>query len=145
MNMPYMPNRNPHPTSVGEKASFSRTLMETDVALFIGVTWDVNPLHTNDHYVSEMPFQRQIVPGLLTASMLTHLGGLWAFLALEMHFKFLAPFYIGETMSAEAVVVEADSERFWVKLNCHCINTEGKEVLLTEIQGDPEDFGIFET
>jgi 3-hydroxybutyryl-CoA dehydratase len=140
MNTPYMPNRIPHANSVGERASFSRTLTETDVALFIGVTWDVNPLHTNDRYVSEMPFQRRIVPGLLTASLLTHLGGLWAFLAQEMNFKFLAPVYIGETITAEAVVVEADSERNWVKLNCRCVNSEGKEVLLAEIQGFPGRF-----
>ena len=42
----------------------------------------VNPLHTNDRYVSELPFQQRIVPGLLTASMLTHLGGLWSFCSL---------------------------------------------------------------
>jgi 3-hydroxybutyryl-CoA dehydratase len=75
MNTPYMPNRIPHATSVGERVSFSRTLTEADVALFIGVTWDVNPLHTNDRNVSELPFQRRIVLGLLIASMLTHLGG----------------------------------------------------------------------
>ena len=140
MNTPYMPNRIPHATSVGERASFSRTLTEADVALFIGVTWDVNPLHTNDRYVSEMPFQRRIVPGLLTASLLTHLGGLWAFLAQEMHFKFLSPVYIGETITAEAVVVEADKENNWVKLDCRCVNGEGKEVLRAEIEGYPGRF-----
>ena len=82
MNTPYMPNRIPHATSVGERASFSHTLTEADVALFIAGTRDVNPLHTNDRYVSEMPFQRRIVPGLLTANMLTHLGGLWSFCSL---------------------------------------------------------------
>jgi 3-hydroxybutyryl-CoA dehydratase len=140
METPYMPNRIPHAALVGARASFSRTLTEADVALFIGVTWDVNPLHTNDHYVNAMPFQRRIVPGMLTASMLTHLGGLWAFLAQEMHFIFLAPVYIGETITAEAVVVEADTDRNWVKLDCRCINSEGKEVLRSEIQGYPGRF-----
>jgi 3-hydroxybutyryl-CoA dehydratase len=142
MKTPYMPNRIPRASSVGERASFSRTLTEADVALFIGVTWDVNPLHTDDRYVSETPFQRRIVPGLLIASLLTHLGGLWAFLAQEMKFKFLAPVYIGETITAEAVVVEADSEKNWVKLQCRCVNGEGKEVLHAEIEGHPGRFEV---
>ena len=140
MKTPYMPNRIPHATAIGERATFSRTLTEADVALFIGVTWDVNPLHTNDRYVSEMPFHKRIVPGLLTASLLTHLGGLWAFLAQEMHFTFLAPVYIGETITAEAVIAEVDQERNWVKLDCRCINSEGKEVLRAEIHGYPGRF-----
>jgi len=140
MKTPTMPNRIPRGGSVGERASFSRTLTEADVALFIGVTWDVNPLHTNDRYVSEMPFQRRIVPGLLTASLLTHLGGLWAFLAQEMHFKFLAPVYIGETITAEVVVIEADPAKNWVKLDCRCVNGVGEEVLHAEIEGYPGRF-----
>jgi 3-hydroxybutyryl-CoA dehydratase len=135
MKTPTLPNRIPHGTSVGERSSFSRTLTEADVALFIGVTWDVNPLHTNDRYVSEMPFQRRIVPGLLTASLLTHLGGLWAFLAQEMHFKFLAPVYIGETITAEAVVIEADKEKNWVKLDCRCVNGVGNRGLSGTVPG----------
>ena len=69
----------------------SRTITETDVALFIGVTWDVNPLHTDESYARLTRFGRRIVPGLLTASLVTHLGGLWAFMATDMHFEFLGP------------------------------------------------------
>ena len=59
---------------------------KAEVALFIGVTWEVNPYHTDDAYVSAARFKRRIVPGQLTAGLLTHIGGLWAFLATEMHF-----------------------------------------------------------
>ena len=53
MAAPLLPRRIPEAPVVGQKASFTRTLTEADVALFIGVTWDVNPLHTNDTYVAE--------------------------------------------------------------------------------------------
>jgi 3-hydroxybutyryl-CoA dehydratase len=140
MDVPVLPQRIPASATVGARSSFTRTLTEADVALFIGVTWDVNPLHTDDRYVRALPFKRRIVPGLLTASLLTHLGGLWAFLAQEMQLKFLAPVYIGETITAEAKVVEADETRHWVRLECRCINGDGVEVLRAEISGYPGRF-----
>ena len=122
MSEPILPARIPRSATVGEKAAFTRTLTEADSALFIGVTWDVNPLHTDDTYANAGRFKRRIVPGLLTASLLTHLGGLWAFLANEMTFQFLAPVYIGDTVTAEAEVIEADENRGWVRLRCRCTN-----------------------
>lgn len=74
MKRPKMPNRIPRKNIVGAKASFTRTFTDGDVSLFIGATWDVNPLHTDAAYCAETPFKKRIVPGLLTASLLTHLG-----------------------------------------------------------------------
>ena len=125
---------------MGDKVAFTRTLTETDVALFIGTTWDVNPLHTDEIYCRATPFNRRIVPGLLTASLLTHLGGLWAFLATEMDFKFLAPVYIGDSLTAQAEVSQLDTENGSVFLVCKCTNQAGKEVLLANIRGYPGKF-----
>ncbi|MCW5861436.1 MAG: hypothetical protein KIS63_24295 [Caldilineales bacterium] len=96
MKPPPLPRRIPEAPVVGAKAAFTRTLTEGDVALFIGATWDVNPYHTDDSFVQATPFGRRIAPGLLTFSLLTHLGGLWAFLATEMQAEFLAPVYVGD-------------------------------------------------
>jgi acyl dehydratase len=51
-------------------------LAEGDVSLFIGATWDVNPFDTDEQFSRQTRFGKRIVPGLLTASLLTHLGGL---------------------------------------------------------------------
>jgi len=140
VDTPLLPQRIPPSPQVGARASFTRTLTEADTALFIGTTWDINPLHTDDTYVSALPFKRRIVPGLLTASLLTHLGGLWAFLAEEMHLKFTAPVYIGDTITAVAEVAEYQPDRNWVRLECRCTNSEGETVLLAEITGFPGKF-----
>ncbi|MHC4446029.1 MAG: MaoC/PaaZ C-terminal domain-containing protein [Planctomycetota bacterium] len=140
MDTPILPRRIPQAPVVGERAAFTRTLTEADVALFVGVTWDVNPYHTDDTYVGATRFGQRIVPGLLTASLLTHLGGLWAFLATKMQFEFLAPVYIGDTVTAEVEVVEAEESRGWVRLDCRCTNTEAIEVLRAEIIGYPGRF-----
>ncbi len=140
MESPILPRRLMAEPQVGARIAFRRTLSEADVALFIGVTWDVNPLHTDDAYVAALPIQRRIVPGLLTASLLTHLGGLWAFMASEMHFEFIAPVYIGETITAEAEVVSVQASNRKVTLRCSCTNMDGKEVLRAEVVGFPGRF-----
>lgn len=136
---PLLPHRIVRATRVGEKAAFTRTLTEADAALFIGVTWDINPYHTDDRYAAQSRFGRRIVPGLLTASLLTHFGGLWAFLATDMTFEFLGPVYIGDTVTAEAEIVEV-SDRGWVRLAGRVVNAEGQEVLRATIRGYPGRF-----
>lgn len=125
---------------VGEKASFTRTLTEGDVSLFIGATWDVNPYHTDEEFARQTRFGRRIVPGLLTASLLTHLGGLWNFLATEMRFAFLGPVYVGDTVTAESEIVAVDEARGWVKMECQVMNKEGEQVLRATIEGFPGRF-----
>jgi 3-hydroxybutyryl-CoA dehydratase len=139
MPAPLLPHRLPRAGRVGEKVAFTRTLTEADAALFIGVTWDVNPLHTDDNYVAGTRFGRRIVPGLLTASLLTHLGGLWAFMATEMLFEFLRPVYIGDTVTAESEIVEV-SEEGWVRLAGRVAGPDGQDVLRASIRGYPGRF-----
>jgi 3-hydroxybutyryl-CoA dehydratase len=140
MAIPVLPQRIPQDASIGARASFTRTLTEADAALFIGVTWDVNPLHTDESYAGATRFKRRTLPGLLTASLLTHLGGLWAFMATEMRFEFLAPVFPGETITAVAEVVEADPSRNWVHLHCICTNQDGTQVLQGDVYGYPGKF-----
>ena len=139
MPTPLLPHRIPRSIRVGEKVAFSRTLTEVDAALFIGVTWDLNPYHTDDRYVAQTRFDRRIVPGLLTASLLTHFGGLWAFLATEMTFEFLGPVYIGDTVTAEAEIAEV-SDKGWVRLAGRVTGADGQEVLRATIKGYPGRF-----
>jgi 3-hydroxybutyryl-CoA dehydratase len=140
MNRPTLPKRMIGNPTVGDKVAFTRTLTEADVALFIGSTWDVNPLHTDEIYARQTPFKTRIVPGLLTASLLTHLGGLWAFLATEMDFKFLAPVYVGDSITAQAEVAQVDPENGSVILACTCTNQDGKMVLTGQVSGFPGKF-----
>jgi 3-hydroxybutyryl-CoA dehydratase len=140
MNRPTLPKRMLAAPKIGDKVAFTRTITEADVALFIGTTWDVNPLHTDELYSQATPFKHRIVPGLLTASLLTHLGGLWAFLATEMDFHFLAPVYVNDSITAQAEVVEYDSSTGKVLLRCSCTNQHGEQVLSAEVHGYPGKF-----
>jgi 3-hydroxybutyryl-CoA dehydratase len=140
MKRPSLSRRVPETIEVGNVFNFRRTLTDGDVALFIGATWDVSPLHTDAIYAEGTEFGKRIVPGLLTASLLTHLGGLWAFMATHMDLSFVAPVYVGDTIKAQAEIVELNAEQGWVRLHCHCSNQDDQVVLKGEVEGYPGDF-----
>ena len=140
LKRPSLPHRTPAKITVGQRRSFTRTLTDGDTALFIGATWDVNPFHTDDRFVAQTRFGKRIVPGLLTASLLTHIGGLWNFLATEMHFEFLGPVFVGDTVTAVAEVVEHNAKKGWVWLDCQVHNMENEAVLKARIKGYPGHF-----
>jgi acyl dehydratase len=69
-----MPKRSLEDFFVGEQAEFARTFTEIDVAQFVGMTWDVNPYHTDAEFCRTHRVGARIVPGLLVGSMLTHIS-----------------------------------------------------------------------
>lgn len=87
-----------------------RTITETDIVNFAGLSGDFNPIHTDAAYASTTMFQQRIAHGLLGLSMAsglaTHLGFMGdkveAFLGLE--WKFRAPIFIGDTIHDEVRV-----------------------------------------
>ena len=51
---------------VGQKfVSKSRTITETDIINFAGVSWDHNQLHTDAEYAAGTPYGKRIAHGLL--------------------------------------------------------------------------------
>ena len=47
--------------SIGQKASFAKTITETDICLFAGVSGDINPAHLNEQYASQTFFKGRIL------------------------------------------------------------------------------------
>lgn len=94
----------------------SRTVTETDVVNFAGLTGDYFPLHTNEEYARETVFGTRIGHGLLGLS-LAH-GLMWArtgelddtaiaFLGMK-EWQFLAPLKIGDTIHVQYEVVSRE-------------------------------------
>jgi 3-hydroxybutyryl-CoA dehydratase len=125
--------------AVGQTFTWRRTFTEGDVALFCGVTGDFNPYHLDDTFARESWFGRRIIPGLLTASLATHIGGLIGFLATEMSFEYLAPVYIGDTVTVTVTVVEKDEAQRTLTSAVTCVNQEGRQVLAGRFSGFPAD------
>jgi 3-hydroxybutyryl-CoA dehydratase len=126
----------------GKQFVYRRTFTEGDVALFCGVTGDLNPYHQDDLFAASTPFGRRIIPGLLTASMLTHLGGMLGFLATEMHFEFVGAVYVGDTVTCRLNFVERDEQRRRFKAVASSANQDGVEVLRARVSGFPSQIRL---
>ena len=122
---------------VGQTFTFRRTFTEGDVALFCGVTGDYNPYHIDRTFIESSWFGRPIIPGLLTASMITHIGGMIGFLATEMVFQFVASVYIGDTITCTVTFAEKDEARRLVRATAAFVNQDGAEVLQARFAGFP--------
>ena len=114
---------------VGQTFTFRGTFTDGDVAMFCGVTGDYNPYHQDEAFARESPYGRLTIPGLLTGSMLTHIGGLLGFLATEMSFEYLAPVFVGDSVSCTVTVVEKDEAKRRVAASAGFFNQDGVEVL----------------
>ncbi len=122
---------------VGQTFTFRRTFTEGDVALFCGVTGDYNPYHIDEAFAQSSFFGRRIIPGLLTASMITHIGGMLGFLATEMHFSYVASVYIGDTITCTVTFTEKDEQKRLFHATANLVNQHGVEVLQAQFSGFP--------
>ncbi len=124
-------------TFVGQTFAFRRTFTDGDVALCCGVTGDYNPYHQDAAFAKESFYGRLTIPGLLTGSMLTHIGGLLGFLAMEMSFEYVAPVYVGDTITCTVTVLEKNEPRRRVECGADFVNGEGAQVLRARFAGFP--------
>jgi acyl dehydratase len=122
---------------VGQVFTFRRTFTDGDVSQFCGVTGDYNPYHIDDLFVRESSYGRRIIPGLLTGSMITHIGGRLGFIAMEMNFKYLAPVYVNDTITCTVTISEKDETRRLIKALATMVNQNGLEVLASRFDGFP--------
>lgn len=122
---------------VGQTFTFRRTFTEGDVALFIGVTGDYNPYHIDESFAGQSWYGRRNIPGLLTASMVTHIGGMLGFLATDMQFQFLAPVFPGDTVTCTVTVLEKDEAKRKIFCEASYINQNEAKVLQANFSGFP--------
>ena len=127
---------------VGQTFTFRRTFTEGDVALFCGVTGDYNPYHIDQAFAESNWFGRRNIPGLLTSSMITHIGGMIGFLATEMHFEYLQSVYTGDTITCTVTIQEKDEEKRLVYASASLVNQDGVEVLKARFSGFPSNIRL---
>lgn len=120
--------------NIGDKASFQKTITETDVYLYAGITGDLNPAHINQVESEKTMFQGRIAHGMLTAGLVSAVLGMQlpgpGSIYLGQELKFMAPVKIGDTIKAEVEVIEKFEEKNRIKLSTVCINQNGVEVLI---------------
>ncbi|MGD2125547.1 MAG: MaoC family dehydratase [Desulfobacteraceae bacterium] len=121
---------------IGEEASFSKTITETDVYLFAGISGDFNPIHLNEEFARQTPFKTRIAHGALPQSLIAPVLGMklpgLGTVAVEISCRFKAPTFFGDTITAKATVSEKIEEKRWVRMALTWTNQRGETVAVGE-------------
>jgi 3-hydroxybutyryl-CoA dehydratase len=118
---------------VGDTAKFSKTISESDVYLFAGVTGDLNPAHVNEDYAKDTYFKTRIAHGMLSASFISTVIGTMlpgpGTIYMRQEVSFLKPVKIGDTVTAIVEIAEIMADKKRIRLKTYCINQEDKKVV----------------
>lgn len=119
---------------VSDSASFSKTISESDVYMFVGITGDFNSAHINAEASAEGLFGERIVHGILVAGLISAVIGMKlpgeGTIYMEQDVKFLKPVKIGDTVTANVEIVEVINEdKGILKLDTTVINQKKQQVI----------------
>ena len=122
--------------NVGDKASFSKTITESDIHSFSAMSADFNPIHVDEVYATTSTLGKKmggrIAQGMLSASLFSTLVGCYIpgkgalFVSQTCNFKL--PVKIGDTLKAECEVLEK-MEKGRIRMVTRCVNQKGEVVV----------------
>jgi acyl dehydratase len=119
--------------SVGQKAQRSLHLTATHVRLYGEITGDHNPLHFDPEFVARTKFGRLVVQGGLTTGLLHALVAMDlpgpGTVFLSQNWKFVAPVFIDDTITAEVEVLSAHATKPVTQLAIRVRRQDGEMVL----------------
>lgn len=113
----------------GQSAEITKTISESDVYLFAGITGDFNPAHLNEVYAQKTFFKARIAHGMLLAGLMSAVLGTalpgpgTVYLRQELEFK--APAFLGDTITARVEVLETDPAKNRARLRTTCLRQDG--------------------
>ena len=119
--------------TIGQTATYSKTLTEDDITLFAAVSGDVNPVHLDEAFAANSMFKQRIAHGMWTGALIS------AALALELPgpgciylgqtLSFRAPVMLGDEITVKLEVIEKDDGKNKITLACEAVNQKGKVVV----------------
>lgn len=126
---------------VGDSASHSKTVTETDVVLFAGISGDFNPLHINAAFAKTQMFKKRVVHGAFSNALISACLGVKLFgpgvLYVSQSVAFKKPVYFGDTLTAVCTVKEKftkkEGKMKFIKVDTIVYNQE--EEIVTDGEG----------
>ncbi len=117
---------------VGAGAEFSKTISESDIYQFAGITGDLNPVHVDAEFAKRTPFGARVAHGPLTFSLCagllgTELPGVGT-IAVTNQVTYEAPVYIGDTIRVRVEVAALDHDRNRATMAVTWTNQDGRQV-----------------
>ena len=121
---------------IGQRASISKTITDADIANFVSISGDINPLHVSEAFARQTFFKRRIAHGMLSAALFSTIVGMLlpgtGAIYRSQSLEFLQPVHIGDELTASMEVVDINKEEEFIVLKGEIVNQDGGIV----IQGD---------
>lgn len=126
--------------AVGQRVSFRKTVSESDVYLFAGITGDFAPNHVDEQFMRGTQYGRRIAHGALLVGYMSRASTMIAekitgekadFYPVSLGYdriRFLKPVFVGETITVTYVVSGADPEKSRTTASVEVLN-EAAEVV----------------
>jgi len=123
--------------TVGQRATRSLKLEIDHVKKFAEITGDYNPLHFDKDFTAKTKFKELVVQGGLTTGLMHALVAMDlpgpGTVFLSQNWKFTAPVYIGDTITAEATVLSVHASKPVTQMSATVKRQTGEVVLEGEV------------
>jgi len=121
---------------IGDTFTVQKEVTDELVRKFADVSGDYNPIHLDEEFAAKTRFGRRIAHGMLGASFISAVLGYKLsenkIVYLSQSLKFTAPVFIGDTVTAKAVVREIREDKPIVTVETTCENQTGETVITGE-------------
>ena len=121
---------------VGDTFTVQREVTDELIRKFAEVSGDYNPIHLEEEFASKTRFGKRIAHGMLGASFISAVLGYklteQKIVYLGQTLRFTAPVFIGDTVTAKAVVKDIREDKQIVTVETTCENQAGETVITGE-------------
>ena len=121
---------------IGTSSVFTKTVSESDVYLYAGISGDFSPNHVNERYMKGSVYKTRIAQGALVvgftsaaAAMFGIKYGVDGVAAGYDKIRFLGPVFFGDTIRVEYRISKIDREKLRTHAELRVTNQDGKQVL----------------
>ena len=118
---------------VGLTRQFQITITESMVDDFAKLTGDFSPIHIDEDYARTTTFQRRVVHGMLLASFLSRMDGMYLpgkhALYFSQSLDFRYPCFIGDIITVSSIVVDKSQSTKILKIESKITNQDNKIIL----------------
>ena len=118
---------------IGLTKQFQITITESMIDDFAKLTGDFSPIHMDKDYASTTTFEKRVVDGMLLASFLSKIVGMYLpgkhALYFSQSLDFRQPCFIGDKITVSSIVIDKSPSTKILKIESKITNQEGKILL----------------
>ena len=118
---------------IGLTKQFQITITESMTDDFAKLTGDFSPIHMDKDYASTTTFEKRVVDGMLLASFLSKIVGMYLpgkhALYFSQSLDFRQPCFIGDTITVSSIVIDKSPSTKILKIESKITNQVGKILL----------------